>query len=179
MAQILQPRFVEGDMRLLILGVAIALGPGCVAPGVVQNLDTDGSQPCADIGAAYRKAASADLQFTNLLVNQYAMVTDVTGVRGCVDDLGSVVWLIDDNDGVPYMRIFNGTDSTGAIDVNDGEFRIELYGNEPPLVFQSSDFYTQQWVVTTLEPFEATFFGSAVNPAGHTLDLGYYGGVSL
>ncbi|MCB9673541.1 MAG: hypothetical protein H6737_00400 [Alphaproteobacteria bacterium] len=150
---------------------------GCNAGGAITNPpDTDGTVDCTtNAGPEYVEASGATLSFNNLLVNQATVGTDVTTIAACVRADGTgAAWFINDSSGNPYLTILNETDQTGGIAMTDGTFVVDIYGNDPPITFSGSDFFTNQWVVNSLSPFSTSFTGSAVNSGSHQLELSFF-----
>ncbi len=161
---------------VVLLAASVGLLGACDAGGggfPDLPMDTDG-QCTAVAGAGWVGASSADLTFNNLLINDAFQATDITNITGCVREDGTgAAWLIDDTAGNPLMAIINVNGNTGAQPVTSGTFLIDIYGYDPAISFSGADFFTEQWQINSLNPYQVSFEGSANNSGNHQLDLNY------
>lgn len=132
-----------------------ALGATACTAGGVTVPPPPPPGACAELGD-YDNASNATLSFTRLQVNGLAILPDIPSIAGCVSTVGSgAAWTFDVN-GLPYATIYVDAEFVGGQALPGPGLTVDLHGNQPPLVFNGSDFYAGSWSVNSLSPFATT-----------------------
>ncbi len=159
-----------------LFGVA-AFNTAC--EGVVSG-DTDGSDLVCINGGTYAEAFQASLSITRLVIDDRGLQTNFnshTSYDGepaaCFDEASNTAVLVFEVDNADYGRITVGADTEGNMDLagSDGTLKIDLFGEETPVVFTKSHFTNGSWYVSSTSPsLETDVLGDA-NNGGRRLSI--------